>query len=176
MAEFQRKQRRTFRILFVCTGNTCRSPMAVGVLKKLLPPELLRRVDIDSAGVGARDGDRASEGALEAAGSRGVDISGHRAKKLTRALLNRADLILVMEKAHMDRVREMCPSRMEHVMLLTELGRPDVAGSREISDPIGGSTEVYRRCFSQIEISLARGEQFLTELITSREDPGEATG
>jgi protein-tyrosine-phosphatase len=139
--------------------------MAVGVLRRLLPPDLLPRVEIDSAGVNARDGDRASEGALEAAGSHGVDISRHRAKKLTRALLQRADLILVMERAHMDRLREMCPSRMEHVMLLTELGRPEGGGSREISDPIGGSTEVYRRCFSQIEISLARGEQFLTELI-----------
>ena len=175
MPEFRKKQRRPYRILFVCTGNTCRSPMATGILRKLLPPELLSRVEIDSAGVGAVGGGPASDEALEAAAARGVDISGHVTKKLTRELVLKADLILVMQRSHMNRVQEMCPAKTEHVMLLTELGEPQGRGHGEIADPNGGTEEVYRRCFSEIEICLARGAQFLTDLITAREDPREAS-
>jgi len=174
--ESRKSRRGVFRILFVCAGNTCRSPMATGILRKLLPEELLSRVEIDSAGVGAVSGEPALGGAVEAAAARGVDISRHVSKKLTPELVRKADLILVMERSHMDKVREMCPAKTEHVMLLTELGERPARGDGDIADPIGGTEEVYRRCYSQIEISLARGAQFIADLITAREDPSELTG
>jgi len=160
--------------LLVCTGNTCRSPMAVGILRKILRPELLRRVEIDSAGVDARAGGRASDGALNVTRTHGIDISGHLTKQLTRALVQRADLILVMERVHMERVREMCPSKIEHVMLLTELGEPEEHEDAEIADPMGGSAEVYRHCFAQIQDVLTRGSQFLADLMSARGGSGEA--
>ncbi|MBN1503534.1 MAG: low molecular weight protein arginine phosphatase [Candidatus Eisenbacteria bacterium] len=175
MAESRKAKRGAFKILFVCSGNTCRSPMAKGILKKQLPAGLLRRVEIDSAGVSACEGEPASAGAVEAAAARGVDISGHVTKRLTRELLRKADLILVMQKSHILRVRELCPSKLEHVLLITELGEPQGKDGDEVEDPAGGTAEGYGRCFSRIEISLARGAEFLADLITAREDRGERT-
>jgi protein-tyrosine-phosphatase len=141
--------------------------MAVGILEKILGQELLRSVELDSAGVDAQPGQGASSGALAATREHGIDISDHVSKRLTRALVQKADLILVMQRSHLDRVRELCPSRIEHVMLLAELGDPGKVEGTEIPDPHGGSAEVYRRCFAQIEESLRNGAQFLAELISA---------
>ena len=158
-----------FKILLVCTGNTCRSPMAAGLLKTLLPRKLAEKVKIESAGVCAHDGVSASRNAIEVTRKRGIDISGHTSKRLTRKLVEAADLILVMQKMHMDEVRELCPSRSEHTLLLAELEGNPGSDEMEIADPCGGSEEVYEQCFTKIHRSLDKGMKFLLELVNSKE-------
>jgi len=144
--------------------------MAAGILGRLIPRELSRKVKIKSAGVGAADGGLASRNAIEVCKKEGIDISGHTSKKLTRQLVETADLILVMQKMHMDRVQKLCPARTEHILLLTELDEDPSAGTEEIADPCGGSLEVYEQCFTQIQRSLERGMKFLLELMKFKED------
>ena len=88
----------TFRILFVCTGNICRSPMAEGMMKVLLPPASDCRITVCSAGTHAADGLPAEPGAVRAAREYGADIGGHRSRVIDGSLIARADLILVMER------------------------------------------------------------------------------
>ena len=165
----ERRRGALFNILLVCTGNTCRSPMAAGVLEGLIPRKLARKVRIESAGVGAQEGGFASSNAIEVSKRRGIDISGHTSKRLTRELLEAADLILVMQKLHMEEVRKLCPSRTEHTLLLTELEGNPGADTQEIADPCGGSEDVYEQCLTQIQRSLEKGIGFLVELIKSKE-------
>src|SRR5215218_6297260 len=95
------------RILFVCTGNTCRSPMAASIAREVAAERGLTDLEIESAGTGAYDGTGASDGALLVAMERSRDLSEHRARQLTRALVDSADLVLVMGDRHLQRVMEL---------------------------------------------------------------------
>src|SRR5881409_4072118 len=96
----------TQRVLFVCTGNICRSPLASSLLERALQERGLD-VAVSSAGTGAWDGAPASEGAYLVGLERGLDLSGHRARLLTRELVEKADLILTMARHHRARVDEL---------------------------------------------------------------------
>ncbi|MHB1299177.1 MAG: arsenate reductase/protein-tyrosine-phosphatase family protein, partial [Gemmatimonadaceae bacterium] len=91
------------RVLFVCTGNTCRSPMAESVATRMAAERALGDVTFSSAGTSAWDGAPASDGALLVAMERGLDLSQHRARMLSRELVAESDLILVMSPHHRDR-------------------------------------------------------------------------
>jgi protein-tyrosine-phosphatase len=143
--------------------------MAAGLLETLLPRKIVNKVKIESAGVSAQDGMSASRNAIEVAKKRGIDIEGHTSKRLTRSLVETADLILVMQKMHLDEVRNLCPSRSEHTLLLAELEGNPGSDEMEIADPCGGSEEVYEQCFTRIKRSLDKGMTFLLELVNSKE-------
>ena len=94
-------------ILFVCTGNTCRSPMAEGLLRAALAAKGLDQVTVSSAGTGAWDGAPISEASYLVGLEQGLDLSEHRARLLTRDVVRGADLILAMSGHHIARVAEL---------------------------------------------------------------------
>ncbi|MFZ5625670.1 MAG: low molecular weight protein arginine phosphatase [Gemmatimonadota bacterium] len=133
-------------VLFVCTGNTCRSPLAEALLRQRLAERGIAGIDVASAGTGAWDGAPASEGSYLVALEHGLDLSGHRARMLTRDLVRQADLILAMSWSHRDRVAVL--GGADRVHLLTEYaGRPGA----EVMDPFGRSIDDYRTTFDQLD-------------------------
>jgi len=134
----------TFNVLFLCTGNTCRSPMAEALMRQSVPAGRKERFDISSAGTSAAPGDPASPGAAEVMAELGIDLSGHRARPLSAALVEKADLILALSDPQKAFIREKHPSASGKTYLLSEYA--DKAGKHEsIADPLGGDPEVYRQ-------------------------------
>ncbi len=138
----------TKRILLVCTGNICRSPLAAALLERALAERGIEGIAVSSAGTGAWDGAPASEGAYLVGLERGLDLSGHRAQLLTRELVDAADLVLTMARHHRARVDEL--GGEGHVFVLGEYAGRD-GDDAEVSDPFGGELEVYRDTCSELE-------------------------
>jgi len=160
----------SFFVLFVCTGNTCRSPMAEVVMQKHLADRLgismdqleERGVMVASAGISAYPGGRAAPEAISLLSGRGLDLSTHGSQPLGDRMVEQADLILTMTDGHKQAILARWPDARERIQTLSTSGR-------DIADPIGGSVDVYRQCLEQIEseIKLRVKELDLDNLLPS---------
>lgn len=130
----------TYNILFVCTGNTCRSPLAEAITRRALEERGWDHVRVESAGTAAAWGEPASEGSLRAAAEIGLDLSGHRSQPLTPELIEAADIILGMAPSHVGVVESMGGD--QKVSLITDFVEGPDAGE-PIRDPLGGPPEEY---------------------------------
>src|SRR5690348_175806 len=148
-------------ILFICTGNICRSPMAEGILRHAVKGRGDYRVA--SAGLGALENQPASAYAVQALKELGIDISGHRSRMLTPEMVQQADYILGMTHSHIDTVMMLYPVAAEKTFLLREFDETLDQFEKDISDPIGGSYEVYLNARDQIEQGIASILRYLEQ-------------
>lgn len=138
------------KLIFVCTGNTCRSPMAEGLLKHLLGSDC--GWEISSAGVCAANGWPPGENAVAALREKGIDISRQRSKTLTPDLIEAADLLVTMTRGHRDAILAVSPESEGKVFLLKSFGVAQCAA--DIYDPVGEALDVYRRVRDEIDAAL----------------------
>lgn len=130
------------QVLFVCTGNTCRSPLAAACLQELLGSEW----KVASAGLAAREGSGASAGAREAAAAAGYDLTGHRARRVSADLLTETSLVLAMTFAQQRFLRQSFPRQAEKIYTLK--GYLGLEG--DVDDPYGGDQAEYNRAAREI--------------------------
>ncbi|HWB13541.1 MAG TPA: Sua5/YciO/YrdC/YwlC family protein [Pirellulales bacterium] len=153
-------------VLFVCTGNTCRSPMAEGLFRHLLasrlggkPSELEERgAIVMSAGIAAMLGGRAATEAVKVLTPMGIDLTAHESQPLTDQLVRHADVILAMTRSHRQAILAEWPSAAERVKLLSHEGI-------DVPDPVGGPTELYERCLAQMKPDVERWVAWTAEQV-----------
>ena len=148
-------------ILFLCTGNVCRSPMAEGLFRHAVKGRGEFRVL--SAGLGAVDGQPPTAHSVQAMKEIGLDISGQRSRALTAELVRSADLILGMTHSHTDTVALLYPWAAEKTFLMREFDETLEPYEKDISDPIGCSYPVYVECRDQIEQGIVTLLKFMEQ-------------
>ena len=153
------------RVLIVCTGNTCRSPLAALALLDELGADR-ERVEVSSAGTAAWEGQPASPATIELAGQEGFDLAGHRSRRVTPALARGADLILVMEREQARAVQALGgdPQRTHVLSEWPEPGEPGLP----VSDPFGASREAYEECWRRIRRHVRRIVPQVREALRAR--------
>ncbi|MCK4385531.1 MAG: low molecular weight protein arginine phosphatase [candidate division Zixibacteria bacterium] len=164
------KDKKKFNILFICTGNSCRSPMAEGILKKMLKenksqdPEFgLDNLEVSSAGISTLNGAPPFLFAMEVSKARNVDLTQHRSRQLNKQILKRSDLILAMSDEHLEYIRKKDKKALEKTYLLKTFPQNHLASNEDksegvlyINDPIGGSRDDYEQCFLEMEKEIRR--------------------
>src|SRR5271154_1830015 len=160
-------------ILFVCTGNICRSPMAEGLFRHATRD----RADyqVISAGVGAMEGQPPSAHAVRALKELDIDIAQQRSRMLTPDLIERADYIFGMTHSHVDSINLLFPHAAEKTFLLREFDETLDEFEKDITDPIGGSYETYTYCRDQIEQGIFSMLNFIEQAVQSESTPAPST-
>lgn len=150
------------KVLFVCTGNTCRSPMAEAIFNRMAGERGLSLThQAFSAGIYPMPGDPATAGAIAAIKSLfDMDLRGHASRVLDAGDLEEAWLVLAMTRRHVESIREGFPGFKGRISTLKEYAGYGV-GDRDISDPFGASDEKYKACAMEISIALERADELL---------------
>ena len=149
-------------ILFVCSANQCRSPMAEVLFRQLLE-EKGEAEDwrVESAGVWAYDGARATANAQKVMAERGLDLSRHLSQPASSTLLKQFDLTLVMEQEHKTALKDQNPQLADRIYLMRE-----IAGQEgDFEDPVGGSVELYRTAADELGMLMRDGMDRIDELV-----------
>lgn len=144
----------THRILFVCTGNVCRSPMAQGLFNARAQREHESHLFIaESAGTWALEDQPASTNAVTAMAQRGIDITAHRGQTVSAELLERASVVIVMTRNHLDALTAEFPTYRHKMHLISELKDR----IHDINDPYGGTLDEYEECARQLQDLIETG-------------------
>ncbi|HBC87857.1 MAG TPA: low molecular weight protein arginine phosphatase [Lentisphaeria bacterium] len=138
------------KILFVCTGNTCRSPMAEAYFRSLCEKAGRDDIEVSSAGTFAGGGDCASQQTVAVMKDYGIDVSGHRSRMLSMDMVTGSDLIITMTDSHRQHIGSMLPAALKKTRNLLEF----VQKKGNISDPFGGTEKVYGDCFCEMKEAL----------------------
>ena len=139
-------------LLFVCSGNTCRSPMAEALALKIAKHRGIEDLNVSSAGTNAWDNVPATDEALLVGMERDIDLTGHRARKLTPAIVSEADLIFVMTPGHVEQVKQLGGRGKVHVIDEYASG----TANQGVVDPHGGDLEAYRHTADVLERELEK--------------------
>lgn len=142
-------------IMIVCTGNTCRSPMAERLLKEAIEKsgKDIRGYNVCSVGLSTMNGMKASDNSIKVLEEYGIDLSDHKSTVVTKELIEKSDLILTMTKSHKNFLIQSIPKYAQKVYTLKEFAG---LGEGDISDPFGGDVDVYRKAFNEIKESVNR--------------------
>jgi L-threonylcarbamoyladenylate synthase len=158
------------QVMFVCTGNTCRSAMAHHYLEEVLRRQgqaLPVPVRISSCGTMAFEGASISENAAAVLEEDMIDDAGHRSRRITLGAVRAADIIIAMSRSHRDAILDLGPSAGTHVLLLTQmLQEPPVT---DVPDPMGGTIEMYRGVFGMIKEAVPRIWELIVQIARERE-------
>jgi protein-tyrosine phosphatase len=166
---------KVFEILIVCTGNVCRSPMAEGILRALLDRhEMSGRARVRSAGTWASSGAAASPNAIVVAETKGISLTEHRSRPLSRSLIRESDLILVMEPVHLEEVLAQEPEAEGRTFLLNRFADPEEGDPAGVEDPFGGSEAAYESAFGELDHLLRVALPRILVRIQDREEQGRS--
>ena len=143
------------KIMFICSGNTCRSPLAEGLFKKYLNDNKITDIEVSSAGVGAFPGDAVSVNSILVAGNRGIDISDHRARNINPEHLLTTDLFFCMSDSHKQVIAKYCDE--DKIVVL------------DVPDPYGRPIETYEECAKKLEGQFSEILQKIRDTVVIRE-------